>query len=87
MVQLDVHPALVFPSDAHQTCSGGYGFDHCQIRQQSFVEIVHEIFSMVILSLLLIQEGQFLLSGELMCLITGEPLRGVILSGKGGLVN
>ena len=33
----------------------------------SFVEIDHEIFSMVILSLPLIQEGQLSVSGERMC--------------------
>ena len=32
-----------------------------------FVEIDHEIFSMVILSLPLIQEGQLSVSGERMC--------------------
>ena len=45
---------LVFP------CPGG---------QHSFVEIDHEIFSMVILSLLLIQEGQLSVSGESMSTI------------------
>ena len=38
-------------------------------QQHSFVEIDHEIFSMVILSLLLIQEGQLSASGERMCTI------------------
>ena len=38
-------------------------------RQHSFVEIDHEIFSMVILSLPLIQEGQLSASGERMCTI------------------
>ena len=33
-------------------------------RQHSFVEIDHEIFSTVILSLSLIQEGQLSISGE-----------------------
>ena len=37
--------------------------------QHSFVEIDHEIFSMVILSLPLIQEGQLSVSGERMCTI------------------
>ena len=37
--------------------------------QHSFVEIDHEIFSMVILSLRLIQEGHFSVSGERMCTI------------------
>ena len=40
-----------------------------QGRQHSFVEIDHEIFSMVILSLPLIQEGQLSVSGERMCII------------------
>ena len=35
----------------------------------SFVEIDHEIFSTVILSLPLIQEGQLSVSGERMCTI------------------
>ena len=38
-----------------------------QGRQHSFVEIDHEIFSTVILSLPLIQEGQLSVSGERMC--------------------
>ena len=38
-------------------------------RQHSFVEIDHEIFSTVILSLPLIQEGQLSVSGERMCII------------------
>ena len=38
-------------------------------RQHSFVEIDHEIFSTVILSLPLIQEGQLSISSERMCTI------------------
>ena len=38
-------------------------------RQHSFVVIDHEIFSMVILSLPLIQEGQLSVSGDRMCTI------------------
>ena len=38
-------------------------------RQHSFMEIDHEIFSMVILSLPLIQEGQLSVSGERMSTI------------------
>ena len=38
-------------------------------RQHSFVEIDHEIFSTVILSLPMIQEGQLSVSGERMCTI------------------
>ena len=39
------------------------------------MEIDHEIFSTVILSLSLIQEGQLSVSGERMCTSTGSPLR------------
>ena len=38
-------------------------------RQHSFMEIDREIFSTVILSLPLIQEGQLSVSGERMCTI------------------
>ena len=38
-------------------------------RQLSFMEIDHEIFSKVILSLLLIQEGQVSVSGKRLCTI------------------
>ena len=48
---------------------GGRGYDPCRGRQHSFVEIDHEIFSTVILSLPLIQEGQLSVSGERMCTI------------------
>ena len=48
---------------------GGRGFNPRRGRQHSFVEIDHEIFSTVILSLLLIQEGQLSVSGERMCTI------------------
>ena len=41
-------------------------FDPRQGRQHSFMEIHHELFSMVILSLPLIQEGQLSVSGERM---------------------
>ena len=47
---------------------GGRGFDPRRGRQHSFMEIDHEIFSMVILSLLLVQEGQLSVSGVRMCL-------------------
>ena len=43
---------------------GGRGFNPRRGRQHSFVEIDHEIFSKVILSLPLIQEGQLSVSGE-----------------------
>ena len=60
VVQLDA------PSDWRP---GGRGFNPSRGRQHSFVEIDHEIFSMVILSLPLIQEGQLSVSGERMCTI------------------
>ena len=57
---------LVAPSDWRP---GGRGFNPHRDRQHSFVEIDHEIFSTVILSLPLIQEGQLSVSGERMCTI------------------
>ena len=48
---------------------GGRGFNPRQGRQHSLVEIDHEIFSTVILSLTLIQEGQLSVSDERMCTI------------------
>ena len=49
--------------------SGGCGFNPRRGRQHSFVEIDHEIFSTVILSLPLFQEGQLSVSGERMSTI------------------
>ena len=60
VIQLDA------PSDWRP---GGRGFNPRRGRQHSFVEIDHEIFSTVILSLPLIQEGQLSVSGERMCTI------------------
>ena len=60
MAQLDA------PSDWRP---GGRGFYPRRGQQHSFVEIDHEIFSTVILSLPLIQEGQLSVSGERMCTI------------------
>ena len=48
---------------------GGHRFNPCRGRQHSFVEIDHEIFSTVILSFPLIQEGQLSVLGERMCTI------------------
>ena len=48
-----------------------FEFDPSWLRQQSFVESDREIFSVVILSLPLIQEGQLSVSGERMCTNTG----------------
>ena len=53
---------------------GSRGFNPRRGRQHSFVEIDHEIFSTVILSLPLIQEGQLSVSSERMCTILGNRL-------------
>ena len=47
----------------------GRGFTPRRGWQHSFVEIDHEIFSTIVLSLSLIQEGQLSVSGERMCTI------------------
>ena len=60
VAQLDV------PSDWRP---GGRWFNPRRGQQHSFVEINHEKFSTVILSLLLIQEGQLSVSGKRMCTI------------------
>ena len=63
-------PALVAQLDAPSDWRpGGRGFNPGRGRQLSFVEIDHEIFSTVILSLPLIQEGQLSVSDERMCTI------------------
>ena len=65
VVQLDV------PSDWRP---GVRGFNPRRGQQHSFVEIDNEIFSTVILSLPLIQEGQLSVSGERMCTILVNSL-------------
>ena len=63
-------PASVAQLDAPSDWRpGGRGFNPRRGRQHSFVESDHEIFSTVILSLPLIQEGQLSVSGERMCTI------------------
>ena len=63
-------PASVAQLDAPSDWRpGGRGFNPRRGRQHSFVEIDHEIFSTVILSLPLIQERQLSVSGERMCTI------------------
>ena len=63
-------PASVAQLDALSNWRpGGRGFNPHRGWQHSFVEIDCEIFSMVILSLPLIQEGQLSVSGERMCTI------------------
>ena len=68
-------PASVAQLDAPSDWRpGGRGFNPRRGRQHPFVEIDHEIFSTVILSLSLIQEGQLSVSGEGMCTILVNPL-------------
>ena len=63
-------PASVAQLDAPSDWRpGGRGFNPHRGRQHSLVEIDHEIFSTVILSLPLIQEGQLSVSDERMCTI------------------
>ena len=70
MVNMQNMPASVAQFDAPSDWRpGGRGFNPRRGRQHSFVEIDHEIFSTVILSLPLIQEGQLSVSGEEMCTI------------------
>ena len=74
-VNLVLLPASVAQLDAPSDWRpGGRGFNPRQGRQHSFVEIDCEIFSTVILSLPLIQEGQLSVSGERMCTILVNPL-------------
>ena len=68
--KLTALPASVAQLDAPSDWRpGGRGFNPHRGRQHSFVEIDHEIFSTVILSLPLIQEGRLSVSGERMCTI------------------
>ena len=63
-------PASVAQLDAPSDWRpGGRGFNPRRGRQHSFVEIDHEIFSTVILSHPLVEEGQLSVSGERMCTI------------------
>ena len=62
----DTAAHLAAPSDWRP---GSRGFKPRQGRQHSFMEIDHEIFYTVFLSLPLIQEGQLSVSGERMCTI------------------
>ena len=65
-----VSPASVAQLDAPSDWKlGDRRFNPRRGRQHSFVEIDHEIFSTVILSLPLIQERQLSVSGERMCTI------------------
>ena len=52
----------------------GRWFNPHRGRQHSFMEIDHQIFSTVILSLSLIQEGQLSVAGERMCTLLVKRL-------------
>ena len=60
--------------DAHPTGEQGLRVLPPPGPQHSFVEIDHVIFSMVILSLPLIQEGQLSVSGERLCILVVNHL-------------
>ena len=62
-------PALVAHLDVHPFGDQEVAGSTPASRQHSLEEIDHEIFSMVILSLLLIQEWQLSVSGERICTI------------------
>ena len=62
-------PALVAQLDARPTGDQEVAGSTTVGLATFFVEIDHEIFSMVILSLPLIQEGQLSVSGERMCTV------------------
>ena len=69
-IDISSKPASVAQLDAPSDWRpGGHGFNPRRSRQHSFVEIDREIFSTVILSLPLIQEGQLSVSGKRMCTI------------------
>ena len=76
MFSSELKPASVAQLDAPSDWRpGGRGFKPRRGRQHSFVEIDHEIFSTVILSLPLIQEGQLSVSGERMCTVLVNRLK------------
>ena len=65
---MSMWPASVAQLDARSDWRPeGHGFDPRGGWQHSFVEIDHEIFSTVILSLPLIREEQLTVSGKTMC--------------------
>ena len=71
----DIQSALVAQLDALSDWRpGGRGFNPRWGWQHSLVEIDHKIFSTVILSLQLIQEGQLSVSGKRMCTILVNSL-------------
>ena len=53
-------------------CDQDHGFEPIRVRQYSFIEIDGEIFSMVSLVLLLIQEGHLSVSGKRRCTSTSH---------------
>ena len=69
-------PALVAQLDACLTEEQEVAGSILGDQQHSFVEIDHEIFSTVFLSLPMIQEGHLSVSGERMCTILVKRLEG-----------
>ena len=72
--------ALVAQSDAPPTGDQEVKrFEPHRVQQHSFMEIDHEIFSMIILSLPLIQEGQMSVSGS--CQFLAKKCAQVLVNG------
>ena len=66
---MQAYPASMAQLDARPTADQEVAGLTPPGRQHSFLEIDHEMFSMVILSLPLLQEGQLSVSDERMCTI------------------
>ena len=73
--------ASVTRSDAHPTGDQEVA-GSIPMWTGNILSIVHEIFSTVILSLLLIQEGQLSVSGKRMFAVTDKLLQGLSLPRK-----
>ena len=66
---MQAYPASVAQLDARPTGDQEVAGSTPPGRQHSFLEIDHEMFSTVILSLPLLQEGQLSVSDERMCTV------------------
>ena len=80
-------PASVDHLDAHPTGDQEVAGLTPARSQHSFIEIDHEIFSAVILSLPLIQEGRLSVSGKRMCTILVNSLEDQAYPVNVGFVN
>ena len=73
-----INLSLIADLDGSVGCTSNWlsdsGFHPSRVQQHSFMEIDHEMFSIVILSLLLIQEGPLSVFRKSMCTSTGYRL-------------